>query len=359
MSESSVVHSETTLGVGGNIHLRREFVVRAYGAVTLFILMAFVGAAVQAHEHLGGDPGGPTSLQVNSVNPGSPASAAGLEPGDILVRLDGREILTVDALKEVMATRQSGDTVPMTVERDGEIVELDLTYGGAPDGGVSLGVSLNVTQSKAAGGAAGNSAGSDAGTEQCLAWVEETYQVIPLMEKLDLDLADVYESMRDCTARDTRTMSTEDAVRYCDNVFKVHCSGVDLLTELGESQVEHCAMTLDATLGVKTAQYKGWKTCAEEAVYGGYVRSGEVSDEEGCRSTLLDECGSHLVTEGNDTLQLTSAQQEFIGCCSADNLGGSDICPMIDDGFSRGPCRDQPVCINTMTTEWIQCAEAR
>ena len=52
---------------------------------------------------------------VESVNPGSPAAAAGMKAGDGIVRIDGREISTMDDLEMVMTAHQPGDKVPLTV----------------------------------------------------------------------------------------------------------------------------------------------------------------------------------------------------------------------------------------------------
>ena len=94
-----------------------------------FLLLATVSAA---HEADG-------TIVVSSVNPDSPALAAGMQAGDQLVRLDGHKVTTMEELREVMGAHQPGDTVPLTVLRNDELVDLKLSFGERPGGGVVCG----------------------------------------------------------------------------------------------------------------------------------------------------------------------------------------------------------------------------
>ena len=141
---------------------------------------------------------------------------------------------------------------------------------------------------------------------------------------------------------------------------ELHVS-LDLLTEIGEAQVEQCEKLLGESLGLKPRQYKGWKTCAQHEVFDRYSQSGESSDAKACKAALLDRCGKDL-DAATQAGTLSPEQRDFVECCSADSLGpgsDSDRCPMIDDGFARGPCLDQDVCVNRLTTEWIRCDAAQ
>jgi hypothetical protein len=164
-------------------------------------------------------------MTVDSVIADSPAAAAGLQAGDQVIKLDGRNIANMDDLQKVTAAHEPGDTVPLTVLRDGETVELKLTFGEGPGGGVSIGVRLAISVDPAAE--------PTSGTVECLAWIEKTYRIDSMMRDLGLDLSETYETILTCVEHDTQRMASANAVKYCDNVFKVHCSANDVLTEIG------------------------------------------------------------------------------------------------------------------------------
>lgn len=78
------------------------------------------GAQVSAN-----DDGGPP------ITPDGPADAAGLEPGDLILSIDDT---TVDGPRElvvVLRTYEPDDVVRLSVERDGETFEVDVTLGSA------------------------------------------------------------------------------------------------------------------------------------------------------------------------------------------------------------------------------------
>ncbi len=72
---------------------------------------------------------------VTDVEPGSPAAAGGIEPGDVVVALDGTTIDRDNPLTEFLFTYAPGDTVQVTVQRGTEQVELDVTLGERPPEG--------------------------------------------------------------------------------------------------------------------------------------------------------------------------------------------------------------------------------
>ena len=66
--------------------------------------------------------------RVDSVNEGSAGETAGLLVGDIITGLGGREVTSSDTLNAARRTFRADDTTSMTVWRDGEIIELSITF---------------------------------------------------------------------------------------------------------------------------------------------------------------------------------------------------------------------------------------
>ena len=69
---------------------------------------------------------------IESVEPGSAAEAAGIEAGDLVVAVDGTSIEGIEDLAGQVRTRHAGDTVEVTVVRDGEEQTLTVTLGERP-----------------------------------------------------------------------------------------------------------------------------------------------------------------------------------------------------------------------------------
>jgi membrane-associated protease RseP (regulator of RpoE activity) len=69
-----------------------------------------------------------TDWVVGSVQADSAADAAGLEPDDRVVAIDGTEISTFDDLRDEVASRPD-EPVELVVERDGEEITLETTLG--------------------------------------------------------------------------------------------------------------------------------------------------------------------------------------------------------------------------------------
>lgn len=68
-----------------------------------------------------------------SVVPGSPADKAGVEPGDVIVAMDGRRISDLDQLVVRIRAHAVGDKVTLKVLRDGEHHELTMTLEAAEE----------------------------------------------------------------------------------------------------------------------------------------------------------------------------------------------------------------------------------
>jgi putative serine protease PepD len=60
------------------------------------------------------------------VVPGGPAADAGLEPGDVVTEIDGQTVAGYEEFVVEIRSRQPGDTVTLTVQRDGREFEVDV-----------------------------------------------------------------------------------------------------------------------------------------------------------------------------------------------------------------------------------------
>jgi regulator of sigma E protease len=70
---------------------------------------------------------GPQSVpQISSVNPGSPAEIAGLQPGDVVISVGGRRVFTADDLVQTIRSRPR-QALPMEIEREGKRLTLTVT----------------------------------------------------------------------------------------------------------------------------------------------------------------------------------------------------------------------------------------
>lgn len=65
---------------------------------------------------------------VESVDESSCAAKAGLEKGDIITAIDGKTVISSAELVEAKKNYKAGDTVTLEVERNGEKLELTLTF---------------------------------------------------------------------------------------------------------------------------------------------------------------------------------------------------------------------------------------
>jgi serine protease DegQ len=71
---------------------------------------------------------------VMEVGDGTPAASAGLQPGDVIVRLDNKPTDTVEDLFGELRQHRPGDRVTLTVIRDGREQQLTATLADNPNG---------------------------------------------------------------------------------------------------------------------------------------------------------------------------------------------------------------------------------
>jgi serine protease Do len=69
---------------------------------------------------------------VQSVQPGQPAAAAGLQPGDVVLRVDGKEVSPDQTLSYIVANTAPGKRIPIDLIRNGKRITLTATVARRP-----------------------------------------------------------------------------------------------------------------------------------------------------------------------------------------------------------------------------------
>jgi serine protease Do len=64
-----------------------------------------------------------------AVEPNSPAEKAGLKEGDVITKVDGTVLDNTNTLGSVIAQKNPGDTIALTIIRDGKEINLSVTLG--------------------------------------------------------------------------------------------------------------------------------------------------------------------------------------------------------------------------------------
>jgi putative serine protease PepD len=67
-----------------------------------------------------------------AIEPNSPAAQAGLEPGDLISAVDGQTITSTEAFIAKVAQDSPGQTITLTVKRNGETKQIKVTLGKQP-----------------------------------------------------------------------------------------------------------------------------------------------------------------------------------------------------------------------------------
>ena len=71
----------------------------------------------------------PAGAAIQYVEPDSPAEACGLMAGDIVTAMDGTEVTCANDLVELVGAREVGDTLKLTVYRQGQTLEITAVIG--------------------------------------------------------------------------------------------------------------------------------------------------------------------------------------------------------------------------------------
>src|SRR5213075_1282997 len=75
----------------------------------------------------------PTGALVGTVSKDSAAAKAGIEPGDVILKFDGKTITRSSELPPIVAQIKPGSSVPMEIWRDGAPKEVTVTMGKIED----------------------------------------------------------------------------------------------------------------------------------------------------------------------------------------------------------------------------------
>jgi S1-C subfamily serine protease len=75
---------------------------------------------------------GSAGAWIREVTPDSPAAKAGLQNGDIVRKVDDKEVSDPAALTDLITSRKPGDKIKLMVVRDGKEQEIEVTLGERP-----------------------------------------------------------------------------------------------------------------------------------------------------------------------------------------------------------------------------------
>ncbi|MEZ5380721.1 MAG: site-2 protease family protein [Microthrixaceae bacterium] len=103
----------------------KDRVTMASAGSAMHFIMAFILLFIQFSFFGQQDP---DQWSVAEVLPGSAAAAAGIQPGDRIVSVDGQAVSTTEDLGDEVRKR-AGETVPVEVQRDGQTVALEASLG--------------------------------------------------------------------------------------------------------------------------------------------------------------------------------------------------------------------------------------
>jgi hypothetical protein len=107
---------------GRDTELARRIAVSAALMMKSYEGRALLGVSF-AQDHEG--PG----VAIAAVSPRTAAAAAGLRPGDVILRFDDEEVESAEALAEYLVLLEPGHTVKVVLRRGGETVTVEVTLG--------------------------------------------------------------------------------------------------------------------------------------------------------------------------------------------------------------------------------------
>lgn len=95
------------------------------GRAALYITSRNVDASLQDWEDLDVNHG----VYITEVDSNGPAGQAGLQPGDVIVQIDGKDVDNENSLEDVLVTKAPGQKVSVSVYRDDQQMTFPVTLG--------------------------------------------------------------------------------------------------------------------------------------------------------------------------------------------------------------------------------------
>jgi len=107
----------------------------APGAPAHALRPAWLGVYIDDVEFGGvADAGRATRVTITAVEPDTPASAAGLKWGDVIVEADRHPAIDVDNVVCIISAKPAGSLLTLTILRDGHLIAVSTVLAAWPEG---------------------------------------------------------------------------------------------------------------------------------------------------------------------------------------------------------------------------------
>lgn len=98
------------------------------------VIYPYVGIGYEAVTLTGRDGERTYGVRIVNVVPDSPADQGGLRPNDVIIEIDGAPITQTEAFSELLFRHAPGETIELTIVRNGRARQLEVTLIARPDG---------------------------------------------------------------------------------------------------------------------------------------------------------------------------------------------------------------------------------
>ena len=127
------INSQIATGSGSDGNVGIGFAVPIDTAKSVIPQLEEAGRVERAYLGIEGSTG-PEGVQIEVVRPGSPAERAGLHAGEVLERLGGTQVQSMDDVTSILAAHAPGDVVAVECHAGGIARGLEATLGDRPPG---------------------------------------------------------------------------------------------------------------------------------------------------------------------------------------------------------------------------------